>query len=1052
MQKIRTRVWVLAAVAVVVLFPAGSSGVAGDDAVVMLRSGPVSPPGQQRVAAVAGKPGRMVVRFHRPTGAASRALLAGFVDRIDAPLPGQAFLVTMPAGRAAALAGLPGVDWVTPYEAHHKLAPDIAAVDPAVDDQQPVIVLLHLFADADLSSVAAEYAAAGLNVEGAGRGLRFHRIVLTMSPGQVEAWRDRFAARNDVFWVGRRYRRTLVNDTSIWVGQSGLDDGGATTVFDHGIYGEGQVAAVLDTGLDADACQFRDGSLGLPPAVTDGSTTIDPAQRKVLAVDFLWTEDNPAVPTDWDSNNHGTHVAGTLAGDDLANLLTHDPNDGMAPGAKLVIQDGGYQVDDCADMPAIGCPASSLTPILQQSYDQGARFHSNSWGDNENAATKNHYTDLSEDVDEFMWLHKDFLALFAAGNNGPDAATVGSPSTAKNCISVGATLRGTSAGSIAWFSSRGPTDDGRYKPDVTFPGYGIISAGNDGNINSNNCGAASMSGTSMACPGAAGLSVLARAYYADGFYPSGAAVPGDGFDATAALVKASVINSAVPLLDTGPIPSFDQGWGRILLDDVMYFTGDARKLHVDDHVDGFTGPADPAEEYAVEVLDPAVPLKVTLVWTDYPSTPAAAVHLVNDLDLVLEGPAGTFLGNVFTGGVSATGGTADRLNNVEQVLLQAPPAGSYTVRVSAFAVPNGPQPYALVITGDADVSCSPHPRYRSYTVDDAAPGGNGDGVLDPGETAVVAVTLENTGGDTATGISAILSSALPGPLKIYRAAASWPDLAPGAEAVSEAPHYEVTLEPSAVCGAELPVDLAITGNGFGVGSSFSFAVGTDHDEYPSTDTPMAIPARELVGLVSTINVAGSFTLAEVDVALNIAHDDIGELRVVLHSPAGTEVTLHDGSSAGTSGIHTVYDDLTAPEGGTMGSFAGEDSAGDWTLTVYDDQSGTIEPGTLEEWSLRLRATVPFLCNPLACGEPAPPPVGDTLLVDKSGGDAVLSWFPASGASDYHVWRDAAPGFDDALYAGASGGATTFTDMGALTAPDLRYYLVRSVNVCNWESE
>jgi hypothetical protein len=107
---------VLAVLAVAILFPAGSRAVAGDDAGVVLRSGPVSPGRPEAVSAlVAGKPGRMVVRFRHPTGAASRALLAGLVDRIDTPLPGQAFLVTLPAGRAAALAGLPGVDWATPW-------------------------------------------------------------------------------------------------------------------------------------------------------------------------------------------------------------------------------------------------------------------------------------------------------------------------------------------------------------------------------------------------------------------------------------------------------------------------------------------------------------------------------------------------------------------------------------------------------------------------------------------------------------------------------------------------------------------------------------------------------------------------------------------------------------------------------------------------------------------------------------------------------------------------------------------------------------------------
>jgi hypothetical protein len=92
-------------------------------------------------------------------------------------------------------------------------------------------------------------------------------------------------------------------------------------------------------------------------------------------------------------------------------------------------------------------------------------------------------------------------------------------------------------------------------------------------------------------------------------------------------------------------------------------------------------------------------LKVTLAWTDFPSTPAANPHLNNDLDLIVTGPPGTFLGNVFSSSHSVTGGSADRRNTLEQVLLTAPTAGTYTVTVRAINVPNGPQPFALVVSG-----------------------------------------------------------------------------------------------------------------------------------------------------------------------------------------------------------------------------------------------------------------------------------------------------------------------------------------------------------------
>ncbi len=149
-----------------------------------------------------------------------------------------------------------------------------------------------------------------------------------------------------------------------------------------------------------------------------------------------------------------------------------------------------------------------LNPIFQQAYNQGARIHTNSWGDNENSSVQNNYSSGSQDVDEFMWNHKDFLIFFAAGNSGPGTGSVGSPSTAKSGVSVGATLRGTSAESMACFSSCGPTADGRIKPDITVPGSSIVSANNDLSVSTNNCGTKSSSGTSMAAPGGAGLAAL----------------------------------------------------------------------------------------------------------------------------------------------------------------------------------------------------------------------------------------------------------------------------------------------------------------------------------------------------------------------------------------------------------------------------------------------------------------------------------------------------------------------------------------------------------------
>jgi uncharacterized protein YfaP (DUF2135 family) len=92
-----------------------------------------------------------------------------------------------------------------------------------------------------------------------------------------------------------------------------------------------------------------------------------------------------------------------------------------------------------------------------------------------------------------------------------------------------------------------------------------------------------------------------------------------------------------------------------------------------------------------------VPLAITLAWTDYPGNAGHYPNLVNDLDLVVTSPSGqVYYGN---GQLGQAGGTPDRLNNVERVIIPQPEAGRYRIRVRAFNVPAGPQDFALVYSG-----------------------------------------------------------------------------------------------------------------------------------------------------------------------------------------------------------------------------------------------------------------------------------------------------------------------------------------------------------------
>jgi hypothetical protein len=291
---------------------------------------------------------------------------------------------------------------------------------------------------------------------------------------------------------------------------------------------------------------------------------------------------------------------------------------------------------------------------------------------------------------------------------------------------------------MAPFSSRGPTDDQRIKPDVVAPGTWILSGfsglyqeGYGDPVNPQvgvyqwdgwgmpyNSEYKYMGGTSMSNPIAAGGATVVKDYYSKA----------RGINASAALVKATIINSAVDLQDENndgvndndfPIPNVHEGWGLVNLDGAT----DGTLQFVDEGTGLATGGSQ-----TFNVTPTGGPLKVTLVWSDYPSTDTASTNLVNDLDLTVSGGSGTFLGNVFSGGWSATGGSADRRNNVENVYIQSPGAGAYTVTINAFNIPNGPQKFALVVDGGT-ISTPPPPTSTGFlppTAQAAVTSGAGD--------------------------------------------------------------------------------------------------------------------------------------------------------------------------------------------------------------------------------------------------------------------------------------------------------------------------------------
>jgi hypothetical protein len=592
---------------------------------------------------------------------------------IHSYVPNYAFLVKMDEQVKSQIAGIEFVDWIGIYQPAYKLSGQEEF--RTLQGRHEVTILLY--PEADLGSVLDQLEAMGARIVDVAPGDWYHTIRCDVDLVNVPA----IASIDEVSWLEPWHKMEPHNANVQWIVQTATSQN--RRIWDMGIRGDGQLVSTCDSGVRTSHYAFR--STNSSWLTTWGDY---PNDRKIIA----YKPANSYGPGYADFGDegcnfcHGSHVSGTVCGNDdvMGSPSTYD---GVAINSRLYFCDGGGSLG-CVYIP------SNLYTLFAMPYGGNAagsvKIMSNSWGNSVNGQ----YTAEAMAVDLFVYLNQDFLLCFSNGNDGPGTMTVGSPATAKNCISVGGTRNSGQLNQIYIYSSRGPTQDGRRKPTLLTPGQTVTSVNGFGDS-----GYSIMDGTSMASPSAAGAAVLARQYFVDGWYPSGAANPADSLLPSAALLKAVLINGADRSMSGYTVPDNNVGWGRIDLDSVFYFAGDTKELAVVDNMTGVS--TGQYVEYTYNVVSSAVPLRATLVWSDYPGAGGAGIKLVNNLDLTVTDPGSNqYKGNVYSGGQSTTGGNYDTLNVEECVRIDVPQTGNWTIRITGCNVPYGPQSFALVVTGD----------------------------------------------------------------------------------------------------------------------------------------------------------------------------------------------------------------------------------------------------------------------------------------------------------------------------------------------------------------
>ncbi|MDZ4722627.1 MAG: S8 family serine peptidase [candidate division Zixibacteria bacterium] len=388
---------------------------------------------------------------------------------------------------------------------------------------------------------------------------------------------------------------------------------------------------------------------------------------------------------------HATHVAGTVLG---SGQQSGGAYKGVAPGAQMLTQLWWNSASEASN--------EYSDAILSN----GAEISTNSWGygvsdpatESSCQNTLGNYFSVSSTIDNIVrgssgapisicWSAGNMRGTSTqyCGSIGWTYNTVSPPGTGKNLITVGAINSNSS--SMTSFSSWGPCDDGRIKPDVVGPG---CQSNGDGGVTSTSLGNgyATLCGTSMSAPAVAGMLALMKEQW-NIKIGSGTILP--------STIKGILINTAIDLGSVGP--DFQNGHGKVDGVKAVNKIGIGSPSYVEGQIS--TGVTN---LYDLTVPSGTAKLKVTIVWDDPGGSGFAGKNLINDLDLTLLSPSNaatqSWILNPAIPSTAATRGI-DRTNNVETVEINNPAPGLWKAKIDGFNIPTGPQKYSLIFTPDS---------------------------------------------------------------------------------------------------------------------------------------------------------------------------------------------------------------------------------------------------------------------------------------------------------------------------------------------------------------